>query len=259
MQLCSIASSDAVGIVHVAGDESYVLLSTGSVYFCNGAGGGSASLLISPPSGSNDGFNAIAGQGKDLFMSAYNGFYYCKGVTPASSGTCSSFINYPSSYCSSTPAGFCSPAGIAVDKNLNLYFTDSYNDLDAMCSASSSYTSCGTLFSLGDPEQYTPTGLTIDTSGNLWTTDGGFNGYIWENGNVLTTICSPTCVSLVAITWTKATLYVAGGNSIYKVSIATGTSKTLISGLSAQVTGVYIHGKDLQYTLSSGSAWQIIV
>jgi len=92
----------------------------------------------------------------------------------------STFILLPASFCKTTPAGECSPYGIALDKSLNVYFVDVANDDVTECTNASHYTDCFVIESL-----YSfPESMFIDSSGNIWVSDSACSGYVWENGAV---------------------------------------------------------------------------
>ena len=114
----------------------------------------------------------------DLSWTGTPGFWFCFGASSTLCSSQSGFISLPSKFCSNMPAGECLPAGIALDKKLNVYYADPQNKVVVKCTSVSSYRHCSVIESLSDE----PSGLFRDTHGNLWVTDYGCNGYVWENG-----------------------------------------------------------------------------
>ncbi len=93
-------------------------------------------------------------------------------------------------------AQFSSPAGLALDSKGNLYIADSANNRIRMISGSTITTVAGngTAGSAGDKAAatsanlYTPTGVAVDSSGNLYIADSVNNVIRKVTGGTITTI-----------------------------------------------------------------------
>jgi hypothetical protein len=114
----------------------------------------------------------------DLAWTATPGFWFCYGASSTLCDGQSTFISLPSKFCSNMPAGDCLPAGIALDKKLNVYYVDPQNKVVVKCTSLSNYAHCKVIETLSDE----PSNLFRDTHGNLWVTDDGCSGNVWENG-----------------------------------------------------------------------------
>jgi hypothetical protein len=154
---------------------------TGDLLWCNS---GHSSVIATPPTGgSNFCYFGMAGMSTSLGLvlvldTCYNGFWFCLGATQTGCAIESAFMTFPSGFCSTMTSGTCDPDGIALDKKLNIYYTDQTNLKVVECTNASHYQSCTVLENLGG----TPSFLFRDGSGNLWVSDQSCSGFVWKNG-----------------------------------------------------------------------------
>jgi hypothetical protein len=114
----------------------------------------------------------------DLAWTGTPGFWFCYGASSTLCISQSNFISLPTTFCSKMPAGSCLPEGIALDGKLNVYYVDGQNKVVVKCTSVSNYQKCKVIETLSDE----PTNLFRDTHGNIWVTDYGCLGDVWENG-----------------------------------------------------------------------------
>jgi hypothetical protein len=175
----------------------------GGIWFCTSKG--VISFVGGPPSGAPtgfyyDGLNGVVSKDFGLVLVVMNinipGFWLCIGATTTGCTIVSQMITLPSGFCSTQPTGGCSPWGVVMDKKLNVYYADPYNQDVVKCTYSSQYRTCTEIENLSGSS---PEELTFDPSGNLWVTDASTAGNVWENGVLQYSLSAP----LGGIVWSK--------------------------------------------------------
>lgn len=190
--ILSIAPDFMGGVVTGAGGVFFVDYSNGNIFHWDSSNG--QNLIASPyPEGVSDGYNGIAvksfsglGLRVAVITDTLDGLYYCNSATFFSCGSESGFIPLIPSVCSSMPAGFCNPTGLAFDKAGNLWYADPSNDMECELDVRTGYTSFVQCNSA--PVGATPVGIFIDSSGNHWLADDSCNGDVIENDATLFSI-----------------------------------------------------------------------
>jgi hypothetical protein len=203
---CNVSSSGT----EVFGDYS---TRSGTFFAFDGPGGNSAGIAVcysdhssyyvtfSPPGSITTDYFGMAGvQSSTLGLvlavvnpigdSGFGGFFFCFGayasVKTHTQGCAieSTLVNLPYSFCVTMPTGYCYPWGIALDKKLNVYYTDLANDVVVKCTYASGYQTCSVLETLSGG----PAGIYLDSKGNIWVTDLSCTGNVWKNGNIVYTL-----------------------------------------------------------------------
>ena len=106
------------------------------------------------------------------------GFWLCEGVRTTGCNIESTYITLPSGFCSAQPTAKCDMQGIALDKNLNVYYADPANAEVVKCTLSSGYQTCTVIEKLSAK----PTSIFRASSGEIWVTDASCSGNVWKNG-----------------------------------------------------------------------------
>jgi hypothetical protein len=168
----------------------------GSIFFCSSKG--VVTFVTDPPPGTptssfyNDGLNGVVSKDFGLVLVATNlgapGFWLCIGATTSGCTIESQMITLPSGFCASQPLGGCLPWGVVIDKKLNVYYADPYNEDVVKCTYSSQYRTCTEIENLAPSE---PENLAFDPNGNLWVTDVSPAGNVFENGVLQYSLGSP--------------------------------------------------------------------
>lgn len=161
-------------------------LETGDLFWC---ASGTATLLAAPPVSSAvyvgmAGVKTSQGLVLVLVSMAPPGIWFCTGATSTGCKSQSAFTQLPSGFCNAMTSG-CSPYGVSLDKKLNIYYADPFNEVVVTCTKASGYQTCTTVENLAP---YAPSGIFRDGSGNLWVSDLSCNGKVWENGVVKFTL-----------------------------------------------------------------------
>jgi hypothetical protein len=184
-QFCPVGLRTPAGIFNGPNGGAFVEdWMTGQLLWC---ASDRSETVIADPQSFEDGWYGMGGISTSIGLvlvlshNASDGsqsFWMCLVASPTGCGILSRFITLPFSFCSNLPAGYCNPAGVAIDRKLNIYYADAVNGMVVKCSSGSSYQSCTILENLPGK----PTGLFRDSSGNLWVSDESCSGKVWENG-----------------------------------------------------------------------------
>jgi hypothetical protein len=174
-----------------------------------------------------------------------------------------------------TSATFAEPKGIAVDSNGNVFVADTFYDIIRRIDTSGNVTTyAGIAGTSGSSNSNTvataatfasPSGVAVDTSGNVYVADTGNNfirkiapGSGSTVGGIVTTIADASAVldapSGVAVDSTSGNVYVADTfNSVIKV-IAPGGGVTTLAGLAGNPGAANGTGTNAQFSLPAGIA-----
>jgi hypothetical protein len=160
---------------------------TGDLLWCNA---GNTFLVATPPSGgATNGYYGLAGVSTSIGVVlamitggggiGTPGLWLCFGLTLNNCSVESTFITLPASFCTSQPIGICFPDQLAIDKHLNIYYTDASNGDVVECLYNYNYQNCAVLYNLAPAQPY---GIFLDSKGNFWVSDYSCAGDVWENG-----------------------------------------------------------------------------
>jgi hypothetical protein len=182
--LCGNLSWPPAGIYQGPGG-AFVESNSGRLYWCTL---GTSTLIAHAARGSLGDFFGMGGVktnlGVVLVLDSLGdlthppGFWFCLGATSSGCNIQSSYTTLPSSFCSAQTQGHCEPFGIALDKNLNVYYADPDNGEVVECTYASKYQACSNLW----PVSFAY-GVFKDSNGDLWAVQGGgCNGTVYKNG-----------------------------------------------------------------------------
>jgi hypothetical protein len=261
--LCGPGPGVPGGIYKGAGGAFVEDYNTGQLLWC---ASGAATVIANPPGSVTGCYFQMGGIPTSVGLvlvldSCYNQLWFCFGATSNGCSVQSEFISFPSSFCSTMSNGICNPDGIALDKKLNIYYTDQLNQVLVRCTYASGYHNCSTLETLSD----LPSFLYRASNGDLWVSDQGCSGNVWKNGVLQYTFgdrTGPITVSSANIPKSPH-MYIAigGGCGTFSYSfvfdITDGESlpspfnpstTTLISGLSTSLQ-ISVYGNGNVYAL----------